>query len=79
MSDKRYGVESARRQLPELLERAHRGESVLITRHGKPYAALVEPSAAARRAGSFARLRGTGKGLWGRDPAAFIDRLRREW
>jgi antitoxin (DNA-binding transcriptional repressor) of toxin-antitoxin stability system len=79
MRDRHYGVESARRHLPELLERANRGESVIITKHGKPYATLVEPQSAGRRRGSFARLRGSGKGLWGRDPARAIDALRDEW
>jgi prevent-host-death family protein len=77
--DKQYGVEGARQQLPELLERANRGESILITKHGAPYAALVEPSAANRRPGNFARLRGSGKGLWGRDSRRFVESLRNEW
>ena len=79
MADKEYGVEEARRRLPELLERAHRGEAVLITKHGRRYAALVEPGAVATRPGSFSRLRGTGRGLWGRDSTAHVERLRKEW
>ena len=79
MADRQYGVEGARRNLPELLDRAHRGENIVITKHGKPYAALVEAAVAIRRRGTFARLRGTGKGLWGRDAAKVIDKLRREW
>jgi prevent-host-death family protein len=74
-----YGVDGARRHLPALLDRAHRGESIVITKHGKPYAALVEATAATRRRGNFSRLRGTGKGLWGHDAARTIDKLRREW
>ena len=79
MKTRTYGVEEARRRLPELLERAHQGERVVITRHGKRYAALVEPDVAAGRTGGFARLRGSGKGLWGREPAAHVERLREEW
>lgn len=35
------GVYDAKTQLPKLLERVGRGESFLITRHGKPVAQLV--------------------------------------
>lgn len=79
MATDEYGVQSARERLPELLDRAHKGERVLITKHGRPYAALVEPAAATARSGSFARLRGTGKGLWGRDSRRWIEKLRSEW
>lgn len=79
MAHDEYGVQSARERLPELLDRAHRGERVLITKHGKPYAALVEPAVATRKGGAFARLRGSGKGLWGRNSARWLEKLRREW
>ena len=79
MADDQYGVEGARRKLPELLDRAHRGESIVITKHGKPYAALVEAENVPRRGQAMAALRGTGKGLWGRDVARHIDVLRDEW
>jgi prevent-host-death family protein len=79
MTNRQYGVDGARRHLPELLDRAHRGENIVITKHGKPYAALVEATAAKRLRGAFSRLRGTGKGLWGRDAAKAIDKMRREW
>ena len=35
------GASDARRHLPRLLDRAARGESLTITRHGKPVARLV--------------------------------------
>ena len=35
------GAEAARRRLPELLDRAHAGESSIIKKRGIPYAALV--------------------------------------
>ena len=35
------GVSEARRNLPKLLERVARGESLTIARHGKPVARLV--------------------------------------
>jgi len=35
------GAEEARNQLPDLLEAAEKGRSTVITRHGRPVAALV--------------------------------------
>ena len=37
----RKGAEEARNQLPDLLEAAEKGRSTIITRHGRPVAALV--------------------------------------
>ena len=37
----RIGASEARRHLPRLLDRAARGESLTITRHGKPVARLM--------------------------------------
>ena len=37
----RIGASDARRHLPRLLDRVARGESLTITRHGKPVAQLV--------------------------------------
>jgi prevent-host-death family protein len=77
----RQGSEEARRNFPTLVERAARGEPTLITKHGKPYAALVPASAiSSRSAGADLRsLRGTGKGLWGRSARRTIARMRDEW
>jgi prevent-host-death family protein len=82
MSKRRYtGVEETRQQLPALLDEAHAGRSVVITKHGRPYAAIVPlealPDDRARQ--SFLRLRGSGAGLWGDDASAWIDRMRDEW
>jgi prevent-host-death family protein len=42
MSKRSYSdVEETRQQLPSLLESAHAGQAVIITKRGKPYAALV--------------------------------------
>jgi prevent-host-death family protein len=80
MADDRYGVEEARRRLPELLERAHRGERVVITRHGRPYATLREASQATAKRPPFSELRGSGRGLWhSSDAGNTIERLREEW
>ena len=37
----RIGTSEAKRHLPRLLDRVARGESLTITRHGKPVARLV--------------------------------------
>jgi len=75
------GAEEARRLFPSLVEGASRGKTTIITKHGKPFAAVV-PVAEARsgkRAGEgFLALRGSGKGLYG-NVARHIDALRREW
>ena len=36
-----YGLEQARIQLPAIAANAHAGVASIITRHGKPYAAIV--------------------------------------
>lgn len=80
MSGRRIlGTEEARKQFPSLVERASQGKTTLITRHGKPYAALVPPpQAQARRGESFLALRGSGKGLYGK-VACYVEALRQEW
>jgi prevent-host-death family protein len=75
------GAEEARNQLPSLLESAERGRATVITKHGKPVAALVpigDFDAHAKQM-SLTPLRGSGKGFWGKDPAKTIDELRDEW
>lgn len=75
------GAEEARNQLPELLEAAEKGEATIITRHGRPVAALIPIAAysATRRQQSLVPLAGSGRGLWGKDSARTIRRLRDEW
>ena len=81
MPPKTCGVESARSHLSDLLEQAHRGSPTVITKHGKPYAAVVSVEAVAtgRRGVSLLELRGSGAGLWGEDPAKAISAMRDEW
>ena len=79
MAKKTCGAEEARANLPALLERAHHGGTTVITKRGRPYAALVPVAAAQERRSSFLALAGTGKGLWGRRPSATIAAMRDEW
>ena len=78
---RRKGAEEARNQLPELLDAAEKGQSTIITRHGRPVAALVPIGAygAAVRQPSLLPLAGTGRGLWGKDSTRTIRKLRDEW
>jgi prevent-host-death family protein len=81
MARRTYGAEEARAHLPELLERAHRGRATVVTRHGKPYAAIVpvEMALSSGRRASLASLKGSGAGLWGDEPAGTVAALRDEW
>lgn len=77
----RKGVEDARNQLPALLAEAERGRSTIITRHGRSIAAIVpvEEARGGSRQKSLLGLAGSGKGLWGKDSARTLRRLRDEW
>lgn len=81
MPKKSYGAEEARTLLPELIERAHRGEHSVITKRGKPYAEVVPvgSSTNGKPRLSFLSLAGTGQGLWGRDSRKTLKHLRDEW
>ena len=75
------GIEQGRNTLPQLALRAFGGEPSVLTKHGKPYAAIVPLEMVKRaQAGnrSFLALRGTGKGLWGAEPAQMIAQMRDE-
>jgi len=75
------GAEEARNQLPDLLEAAEHGRSTVITRHGRPVAALIPVAEyrAGNRQQPLSPLRGSGRGLWGTDSAHTIRELRDEW
>lgn len=78
---RRKGVEEARNQLPDLLEAAEKGQPTIITRHGRPVATLM-PAAAyntALRQQPLTSVAGSGRGLWGKDSARTLGRLRDEW
>lgn len=77
----RKGAEEARNQLPDLLEAAQEGRSTIITRHGRPVAALVPIDAYGTtvRQQPLLPLTGSGRGLWGKDSARTLRKLRDEW
>ena len=80
-----YGLEQARIQLPMIVAEAHAGARSIITKHGKPYAAIVpiediqkSPNDADLASGILA-LQGTGRGLWGAHAGQTVSELRDEW
>ena len=73
------GSERARTLLPELWDAAHRGQSFVITKRGRPYAALFPIAQLPRISSHFLALKGSGVELWGDDCAAEVHRLRGEW
>lgn len=81
MSKKRSkGVEEARSELPRILEEAERGQSTIITRHGKPVAAIVPLSRlSAQSQEPLTTVSGSGRGLWDRAGGRSLRKLRDEW
>lgn len=77
----RKGVEEARNQFSALLAAAEKGKPTIITKHGRPIAALVpaEQFEQARGQRSILALKGTGRGLWGRNSTATIRMMRDDW
>ena len=77
----RKGAEEARNQLPALLDDAAGGRTTIITKHGRPVAALVPLAACG--GGSTQKpllaLKGSGRGLWGRDSRRTLRKMRDEW
>ncbi len=74
------GSEEARKRLPMILERAHRGKPTLITRRGEPYAAVVPVTALKQQAGiRIQESRGSGKAFWSKNVTGWVNRIRDEW
>lgn len=77
------GAEEARNQLPNLLAEAESGRATLITRRGRPVAALIPMSAYREGLGggqqSLLPLVGSGHGLWSKNVAHTLQNLRDEW
>jgi prevent-host-death family protein len=78
---RRKGAEEARNQLPFLLDAAEKGQPTIITKHGRPVAALIPIGAldAAGRQQPLTPLEGTGRGLWGKNSSQTLRKLRGEW
>lgn len=80
-----YGLEQARIHLPSIVANAHAGHASIITRHGRPYAAVVpledlqKIRASSGTPSALLALSGSGRGLWGVDVGQTIDHLRDEW
>lgn len=80
-----YGLEQARIHLPNIVANAHAGIRSIITKHGKPYAAIVplqdikQPPTDADLTSGILTLRGTGRGLWGDHVGQTVSDLRDEW
>jgi prevent-host-death family protein len=75
------GSEEARNELPTLLEDAEGGRATIITRRGRPVAALV-PLAQYRtshRQQSLLTMEGSGRGLWRKNSSTALNKVRDEW
>jgi prevent-host-death family protein len=77
----RKGAEEARNQLPELLTAAENGRSTIITKHGRPVAAIVPMTdfTGGTRQQPLLPVKGSGRGLWGEDSSRTLRDLRDEW
>lgn len=80
-----YGLEQARAQLPHIAAEARAGHTSVITRHGKPMAAVVPISflraqqAGRIRKGGILALRGTGRDVWPQGAGRTVADMRDEW
>ena len=73
------GAEEARNQLPHLLDAAEKGESTIISKHGRPVAALAPIGAYAGRQEPLTPVAGSGRGFWGKISPRAIRKLPDEW
>lgn len=75
------GAEEARNQLPDLLAAAEAGQSTIITKRGRPVAALVpiEAYRATMKQQPLLPVAGSGRGMWGSDSTHAVRKLRDEW
>ena len=75
------GAEEARNRLPELLDEAEKGQSTVITKRGRPVAALIPIAVyeSTVRQRALTPLAGSGTGLWGPNSGGTIADLRDEW
>jgi prevent-host-death family protein len=77
----RIDIKTACSQFVALLAEAERGRSTIVTRRGRPIAAVVpvDRVTSGLRQKSLLGLAGSGKGLWGETSAKALRRLRDEW
>jgi prevent-host-death family protein len=79
----RYSVVEAKKRLSELIDRALKGEAVVITRHGRPVIKLKPISGAAKPITSEAIAwldeRCVGRRVPREDAATLVRRMRDEW
>jgi prevent-host-death family protein len=77
----RKGAEEARNQLPDLLTAAERGRSTVITKHGRPVAAIVPMAdfTGGARQQPLLPVKGSGCGLWSEHSSRVLRDLRDEW
>jgi prevent-host-death family protein len=77
----RKGAEETRNELPDLLAAAEKGRPTIITRHGRPVAALVPIDAygTSVRQPSLLPLKGSGRGFWGDNSTKTVRKTRDEW
>ena len=77
-----HSVADAKNRLPDLIDRALKGESVVITRHGRPVAELRPIPEPARKVSTAAldwlAKRRVGAKLAAEDAGAFVSRMRDE-
>ncbi len=75
------GAEEAGNQLPDLLEAAEKGHSTIITKHGRPVAAIVplDTYEAGSHQQPLTPMQGSGRGLQGEDSRRTLGELRDEW
>jgi prevent-host-death family protein len=80
---RKHGVAEAKNQLSKLIDRALKGEGVVITRHGRPVVELkpILPMAKAPTPESVDWLvrRRVGRRMPREDAAALVRRMRDEW
>jgi prevent-host-death family protein len=78
---KSEAAEAARKKFPSLIEQAHHGKATIVTKRGRPYAAIVPVTDAPSGQGQLdiQSFRGSGRGLWGPNVRASIQKMRREW
>jgi prevent-host-death family protein len=80
----KHSVAEAKNRLPELIDRALKGEDVVITRHGHPVVSLkpvsAQPEVLTDTDLDWLAARRVGRGKAKEDAGAFISRMRdEEW